>query len=84
MTMPDERTRAAIRAHSFLVRLSSPYLPDGFKRIPKEVREEARRILRHYPHAGDYLCPEQFDPNTIDEYYEEMDRRLEDFGKDAT
>lgn len=81
MTMPNERTRAAIRAHSFLVRISSPYMPDGYKRIPKEVREEARRILRHYPHAGDYLRPEQFDEETIDEYYEEQDRRWESVGR---
>lgn len=81
MTMPNERTRAAIRAHSFLVRLSSPYLPDGIKKIPKDVREEARRILRHYPHPMDFRRPDQFDPETIEEYYEEMDRQWERVGK---
>lgn len=47
MTLPYERTNAVVRASEFLRKLSHPY--EGFKRIPKEVREQARRILRHYP-----------------------------------
>ena len=48
MTLPCERTRAVIRARDFLLRLCTPY-GRGFKRVSREVREEARRILRHYP-----------------------------------
>jgi hypothetical protein len=51
--MPSERTRAVVYTRSFLVRLSSPYQSDGYKRIPKAVREEARRLLRHYPTVVD-------------------------------
>jgi hypothetical protein len=37
-----------IRAREFLARLATPY-GDGIKKIPAEVRQEARRLLRHYP-----------------------------------
>lgn len=50
MTLPDERYRAVIRAEVFLRRLSNPALT---KRVPKEIREEARNILRHYPNTWD-------------------------------
>lgn len=69
MTIPRERTSAVIRARSFLLRLCTPY-GDGFKKIPSEVRDEARRILRHYPGSYD-LCREgAFDPDTAAEYGE--------------
>jgi len=37
----------------FLLRLTSPY-NGGIKGVPKPVREEARRLLRHYLHR--LLC----------------------------
>lgn len=49
ITLPDERTRAVIRTRDFLLRLASVYSKDGYKKIPKEVRLEAIRLLRHYP-----------------------------------
>jgi hypothetical protein len=67
MTLPYERTRSVVRTRAFLTRLVSPYLPDGLKRIPKPVREEALRLLRHYPsvvdlkYAKDSFCPEEAD-----------------------
>lgn len=57
MTMPCERTRAVVLARDLLFRLSSPYLPDGHKRIPKAVRDEAVRLLRHYPTVVDMAYP---------------------------
>jgi len=53
MTLPYERTRAVINAREFLFRLSTPYIADGIKRIPAAVRDEARRLLRHYPNVVD-------------------------------
>ena len=52
MTLPNERTRSVLNTHDFLLRLATPY-GGGLKRIPKEVRAEARRLLRHYPHWFD-------------------------------
>lgn len=48
--MPDERYRAVLYAEEFLRALSDPTIT---KRIPKEVRQRARGILRHYPSAWD-------------------------------
>ena len=59
MTLPAERTSSVIRTQDFLLRLASPY--QGIKRVPKAVREEARRLLRHYPHWFDLGRADSFD-----------------------
>jgi len=48
--MPEERTRAVLQTKEFLEELRSPA---RMPRVPKHVRDEARRLLRHYPSAGD-------------------------------
>ncbi|HEY6437000.1 MAG TPA: BPSL0761 family protein [Ignavibacteriaceae bacterium] len=48
MTIPYERTRSVLSTEDFLKRLAFEV-----KKLPKEVREEARRLLRHYPTAFD-------------------------------
>lgn len=48
MTLPNERTNAVLRTRQFLTRLSTPY-GGGIKGVKRDVREEARRLLRHYP-----------------------------------
>jgi hypothetical protein len=63
MTLPRERTSAVIRAREFLLRLCSPY-GGGIKRIPREVRQEARRLLRHYPGWFDLGRADAFDAAT--------------------
>lgn len=49
MTIPSERTRAVQYGRDFLIRLAGR----GIKRVPRAVREEALRILRHYPGVFD-------------------------------
>jgi len=61
MTLPCERTRAVINAREFLVQLCCGEI----KRIPSEVRDRARRILRHYPspvdlHQAAEVAPDVF------------------------
>lgn len=46
MTLPIERTNAVLRTERFLMDLRDP---KKYPRVPKEVREEANRLLRHYP-----------------------------------
>lgn len=46
MTLPIERTNAVLRAERFLIDLRDP---KKYPRVPKAVREEAHRLLRHYP-----------------------------------
>lgn len=50
MTTPDERTRAVLQTRQFLERLCSPAQPGS---VAPAFREEACRLLRHYPVAGD-------------------------------
>lgn len=59
MTLPAERTRAVLQAKDFLQRLGATFA--GIKGVPAPVREEARRILRHYPHWFDLGRKDAFD-----------------------
>lgn len=72
MTLPYQRTQTVVRVQDFLRRLASPYGPDGIKKVPTAVREEARRLLKHYPFPGDLLRVEQWDKTVIDAYYKEL------------
>ena len=49
MTLPDERYRAIQQTCQFLQALRDPAV---YPRVPRAVRAEAHRLLRHYP--GDY------------------------------
>ena len=46
MTLPCERTNAVLRTEQFLKDLRDP---KKYPNVPKAVREEASRLLRHYP-----------------------------------
>ena len=67
MTLPYERTRAVINVCDFLGRISSAYGPNGIKRIPKEVRQEARRLLKHFPRPYDLYAAAKCAPDVFDE-----------------
>lgn len=47
MTMPAERTRNLIQAGAFLRELEVD------SKLPREVRTEANRLLRHFPSVSD-------------------------------
>ena len=59
MTLPDERYRAVVQATKFLTEiLNTP-------RVPKQIKEQAKSLLRHYPSAYDMRraavnCPDVF------------------------
>jgi hypothetical protein len=62
MTLPMERTRAVLHTRDFLRELSNSDASSG---VTEAVRREARRLLRHYPSAGDMelahlACPQWF------------------------
>ena len=60
MTMPYERTNAVLNVERFLMDLRNP---KKYPRIPKAVREEAHRLLRHYPSQYDMMyIEESFEP----------------------
>ena len=63
MTLPIERTQAVLRVERFLLDLRDP---KKYPRVPKAVREEASRLLRHYP--------SQYNMKYIDESFEPLER----------
>lgn len=80
MTMPCERTQAVINAVNFLTRLISPYNENGIKKIPKAVRQEALRVLRHFPRSHDLYAaakcaPDVFDAEVLLRYDEEQEKK---------
>lgn len=46
MTVPIERTNAVMWTEDFLLDLCDP---KKTPRVPKSIRERAKRMLRHYP-----------------------------------
>jgi len=52
MTLPIERTNAVKRTERFLIDLQDA---KKYPRVPAGVREEARRLLRHYPTKYDLV-----------------------------
>lgn len=60
MTTPDERTKAVLRVERFLMDLRNP---KKYPRVPKSVREEASRLLKHYPTQYNMVyIEESFEP----------------------
>lgn len=62
MTLPIERTNAVLRTEKFLIDLRDP---KKYPRVPKAVREEASRLLKHYP--------SQYNMTYIKESFEPLD-----------
>lgn len=46
MTIPLERTNAVVNTEQFLVELLDP---KKTPRVPRYIRDQAQRLLRHYP-----------------------------------
>lgn len=68
MTMPDERTRAVWYTRDFLVALATPSVSGGFRGVPQGVRDQAHRLLKHFPTPNDLRGSESFDEKVIDQY----------------
>ena len=62
MTLPFERTNAVLNVERFLMDLRDP---KKYPRVPRAVRQEAGRLLRHYP--------SQYHMAYIKESFEEVD-----------
>jgi len=68
MTLPDERYRAVVQTIKFLTDiLNTP-------RVPKEIKAEARSLLRHYPSAYDMKQAAERCPNIFQERMEDLHR----------
>lgn len=60
MTTPAERTRALMQTRRLLETLTTA------QDVPERVREEAVRLLRHYPDAGDVALLHAMTPEFYD------------------
>jgi len=72
MTIPSERTRAVMYAKNFIVRV----LVD--ESLPDELRERARRLLKHYPNIVDLKMASEKAPNVFGEPHESWVQSLEE------
>ena len=62
--MPSERRSAVNRTREFLVDLMNP---KKTPRVPKEIRENAYRCLKHYPSEYDMELAEEQAPDIFGE-----------------
>ena len=75
MTMPDERTRAVWYVLDFLVALARPSAAGGIKGVPQGVRDQAHRLLKHYPTPIDLRGSASFDEKVIDQFANEQEKQ---------
>jgi len=73
MTLPDERFRSIHKTEEFLESLLDP---KRTPRVPKEVREQARWCLRHYPSYHNLKMIERAAPDVIQERMEDVTRMI--------
>jgi hypothetical protein len=63
MTLPDERYRALISGLDLLRDLASP---QRTPRVPKEIRQRAVSVLRHYPSLYEFEMIATDSPTMLD------------------
>jgi len=76
MTLPDERYRAVMQTAKFLHQLS---FSSEIKRVPLAVRQEARRLLRHYPNDWDMQRAAEGSPEVFAEQMEAVTRLFKQY-----
>lgn len=72
MTLPDERYAAVRGAGNFLRDLAA----GKFKRVPHNVRDQARGILRHYPDEYDLMAIERLAPSVMQKKMDDLHRMV--------
>jgi hypothetical protein len=73
VTLPDERYRAMRQTRQFLQDLQDPTM---YSRVPRMVRAEAYRLLRHYPTEYDLERLAEKSPNVVIREMEPLTRLL--------
>jgi hypothetical protein len=69
MTLPDERYRAVLAARHLLIRLMDP---KETPRVPTEIRQQARNVLRHFPNPWDMDQASEGSPHIFQPRMEEV------------
>ena len=76
MTLPDERYRAVVQTEKFLKEiLSTP-------RVPKNIKDGARAILRHYPVEYDMKSAAKLAPGVFAIEMEPLYRMVKQYEQD--
>jgi len=81
MSLPNEQARALAQARHFLSELCAP---SKIKRIPREVRREARNRIKHFPLSWDLpkivadTCAMQQMQDTEQHYFNQFWKEMED------
>lgn len=81
MTLPDERYRAVVQTAKFLESLS---YSSETKRVPLAIRQEARRLLRHYPNSWDMKRAADAAPDVFQEQMEAVTRLIAQYEESKT
>lgn len=71
MTLPDERYRAVMHTRIFLHELLNP---EKTPRVPKDVREHAHWLLRHYPNERELEQAAEGSPHIFQKEMEPLTR----------
>jgi hypothetical protein len=79
MTLPDERYRAIRQTGQFLRDLQDRTI---YPRVPRAVRAEAYRLLRHYPTEWDLERLAEKSPNVIIKEMEPLTRMVMAYEQD--
>jgi hypothetical protein len=79
MTLPDERYRAIRQTGQFLRDLQDRTI---YPRVPRAVRAEAYRLLRHYPTEWDLERLAEKSPNVIIKEMEPLTRMVMTYEQD--
>lgn len=80
MTLPDERYRSIKQTRQFLIDLMDK---SKYPRVPRAVRNEAYRLLRHYPSDWDLERLAEKSPDVIIEKMEPLTRMLMSYEKEV-
>jgi len=73
MTLPDERFRSIQKTEEFLESLLDP---KKTPRVPKDIRQQARWCLRHYPNYHNMKELERAAPGVVQERMEDVNRMI--------
>ena len=79
MTLPDERYRAVQQTKKFLIDLCSP---KRTPRVPKDIRQLANSLLRHYPSDWDMEQAAEGAPQIFQEQMEPLYRMVKQYEQD--
>jgi len=79
MTLPDERYRAVQQTKKFLIDLCRP---KRTPRVPKDIRQLANSLLRHYPSDWDMEQAAEGAPQIFQEQMEPLYRMVKQYEQD--